>query len=161
MSVAGDGSFEPITVTGLTKKTTLIAAIASRDGTRAALVVRRGPRTGLLLARVVRSSGGAAGIVISEPVRVESRLVEVVEVAWSGADTLAVLGSESAGSLQVFDIDLARGVSVPRGTAESPVTFAAAPGLPTLVGAADGLVYAFTAGAWQERVRGSSPTYPG
>ena len=161
VSVAGDGSFEPITVTGLTKKSTLIAAIPSRDGTRAALVVRRGPRTGLLLARVVRSSGGATSIVISEPVRVESRLVEVVEAAWSGADTLAVLGSESAGSLQVFDIDLARGVSVPHGTAESPVTFAAAPGLPTLVGAADGLVYAFTAGAWQERVRGSSPTYPG
>lgn len=161
VSVAGDGGFEPITVSGLTRRTSLIAAIPSRDGTRAALVIRRGPRTGLMLARVVRSSGGATSIVINEPIRVESRLVEVVDAAWSGADTLSVLGSESAGSLQVFDIDLARGVSTPRGTADSPVTLAAAPGLPTLVGGADGLVYAFTTGAWQERVRGSSPTYPG
>ncbi len=161
VSVGGDGSFEPITVTGLTKRTTLIAAIPSRDGTRAALVIRRGPRTGLLLARVIRSSGGATSIVINEPIRVESRLVEVVDAAWSSADSLAVLGSESAGSLQVFDIDLARGVSTSRGTVEQPVTVAAAPGLPTLVGSADGLVYAFTTGAWQERVRGSSPTYPG
>lgn len=161
VSVAGDGSFEPITVSGLTKRTSLIAAIPSRDGTRAALVIRRGPRTGLLLARVIRSSGGATSIVINEPIRVESRLVEVVDAAWSGANTLAVLGSESAGSLQVFDIDLARGMSTPGGTADFPVTVAAAPGLPTLIGAADGLVYAFTTGAWQERVRGSSPTYPG
>ena len=110
---------------------------------------------------MIRSSGGATSIVINEPIRVESRLVEVVDAAWSGANTLSVLGSESAGALQVFDIDLARGVSVPRGTPDSPITVAAAPGLPTLVGAADGLVYGFTTGAWQERVRGSSPTYPG
>jgi hypothetical protein len=161
VSVAGDGSFEPITVSGLTKRTTLIAAIPSRDGTRAALVIRRGPRTGLLLARVIRSSGGATSIVINEPIRVESRLVEVVDAAWSGADSLSVLGSESAGSLQVFDIDLARGVSTSRGTVDQPVTVAAAPGLPTLVGSADGLVYAFTTGEWQERVRGTSPAYPG
>ena len=161
ISVAGDGAVEPITVSGLTRRTSLVAAIPSRDGTRAALVIRRGPRTGLLLARVIRSSGGATSIVINEPIRVESRLVEVVDAAWSGANTLSVLGSESAGALQVFDIDLARGVSVPRGTPDSPITVAAAPGLPTLVGAADGLVYGFTTGAWQERVRGSSPTYPG
>ena len=161
VSVAGDGSFEPITVSGLTKRTTLIAAIPSRDGTRAALVIRRGPRTGLLLARVIRSSGGATSIVINEPIRVESRLVEVVDAAWSSADSLSVLGSESAGSLQVFDIDLARGVSTSRGTVDQPVTVAAAPGLPTLVGSADGLVYAFTTGEWQERVRGTSPAYPG
>ena len=30
-----------------------------------------------------------------------------MDAAWSGADTLSVLGSESAGTLQVFDIDLA------------------------------------------------------
>jgi hypothetical protein len=160
ISVAGDGSFEPITVSGLPKRTALIAAIPSRDGTRAALIVRRGPRTGLLLARVVRSSGGATSIAINGAIRVESRLVEVVDASWSGANTLSVLGSESAGSLQVFDIDLARGVSVPRGTPDSPVSVAAAPGLPTLVGSSNGLVYAFTTGAWAEQVRGTSPTYP-
>jgi hypothetical protein len=161
LSIEGDGTSERITVSGLARRTTLIAAIPSRDGTRAALIIRRGPRTGLLLARVIRSSGGATSIVIDEPIRVESRLVEVVDAAWSGANTLAVLGSESAGSVQVFDVDLARGVSTPRGTIKAPVSIAAAPGLPTLVGASDGLVYAFSAGSWQERVRGTSPTYPG
>jgi len=161
LSVADDGSSEPITVTGLSKRTTLISAIPSRDGTRAALVIRRGPRTGILLARVIRSSGSATSIAVEEPIRVESRLVEVVDAAWSGADSLAVLGSESAGSLQVFDVDIARGSSSPSGTPEAPVTVAAAPGLPTLIGAADGLVYQFTTGAWAERVRGSSPAYPG
>jgi hypothetical protein len=161
IAVGGDGSYEPITVSGLAPRSTLIAAIPSRDGTRAALVVRIGPRTGLLLGRVIRTLGGTASISIDEPIRVESRLVEVVDVGWSGADTLSVLGSESAGSLQVFDIDIARGTSSSRGTPEAPVSLAAAPGLPTLVGAADGLIYEATGGTWIERLRGTSPAYPG
>lgn len=161
IAVAGDGTFEPITVTGLARRTTLIAAVPSRDGTRAALVVRRGPRTGLLLARVIRGSGGATSITVNAPVRVESDLVEVVDVAWSGANTLAVLGSTAPGSLQVFDVSIAVGTVTARGTPVDPVSLAAAPGLPTLVGAADGLVYELLAGAWIERVRGLSPTYPG
>jgi hypothetical protein len=99
--------------------------------------------------------------VVDAPVRIESRLVEVVDAAWSGAETVSVLGSESAGTLQVFDVDIARGALTSNGAPEAPVSVGAAPGLPTLVGAADGLVYEFTAGAWVERVRGSSPTYPG
>ena len=93
--------------------------------------------------------------------RVESRLAEVSDVAWSGADTLSVIGSESAGSIQVFDVDLARGAVAPNGSPQAPVSVAAAPGRPTLVGAADGLVYESIAGTWTERVRGSAPTYPG
>jgi hypothetical protein len=161
LAVSSDGTAEPITVDGLSRRTTLIAAIPARDGARAALVIRRGPRTGLLLARVIRTAGSSSRIVVDEPVRIESRLVEVVDAAWSGADTLSVLGSESAGTLQVFDIDIARGSSVPVGTPIAPLTVGAAPGLPTLVGAADGLVYELTAGAWVERVRGSAPAYPG
>lgn len=160
-AISGDATAEPITVKGLSRRTTLLSAIPSRDGTRAALIVRRGPRTGILLARVVRTAGSSSRITVDAPIRVESRLVEVVDAAWSGADTLSVLGSESAGTLQVFDIDLARGISITRGTPEAPLSVGAAPGLPTLVGAADGLVYEFTAGSWAERVRGSSPTYPG
>lgn len=161
ISVQGDGTYEPITVTGLSKRTKLIAAVPSRDGTRAVLLIRRGPRTGILLARVVRSSGGATSVTISEPVRVEGRLVEVLDVSWSGADTLSVIGSESLGALQIFDVDIARATLTTLGTPELPLTLAAAPGLPTLVGAADGLVYVYDAGAWRERVRGSSAAYPG
>ncbi|MDO8309915.1 MAG: LpqB family beta-propeller domain-containing protein [Actinomycetota bacterium] len=161
ISVAGDGAFEKITVEGLSRRTSLIAAIPSRDGTRAALIVRRGPRTVLLLARIVRSSGRATSILVDGPIRVESNLVEVIDVAWSGADSLSVLGSESPGSVQVFDVDIATGVSAARGTPEGPVSVGAAPGLPTLIGSADGLVYGYVTGSWQERVRGLSPTYPG
>lgn len=161
VSVTSDGTSTPIPVSGLSKRTVLLAAIPSRDGTRAALIIRRGPRTGLLLARVIRSAGASTRIAVNEPIRVESRLVEVLDAAWSGADSLSVLGSESAGSVQVFEVSIARGSSTSQGSPEAPLTVGAAPGLPTLVGAADGLVYEFTSGLWVERVRGSSPAYPG
>lgn len=150
-----------IVVQGLAGRPELRAVVPSRDGTRAALIVRRGPRTELLLARVIRSSGTASGITLEAPLRVESRLAEVADVAWASAETLVVIGSESAGSLQAFEVDLARGSVVAYGAPEAPLSIAAAPGLPTLVGAADGLVYEWSSGTWIERVRGSSPTYPG
>lgn len=161
LAISADGTAESISVTGLANRTTLVSVVPSRDGTRAALVIRRGPRTGLLLGRVIRASGGATTIAVNEPIRVESRLVEVVDASWSSADTISVLGSESPGSLQVFDVDIARGSTTTLGTPEAPVSIAAAPGLPALVGAADGLVYEFGLGTWLERVRGSSPGYPG
>ncbi len=161
IAVSPDGTSKPIIVEGLTGRAELRAAVPSRDGTRAALVVRRGPRTEVLLARVDRSTLSPSGVRVEAPVRVESRLAEVVDVAWSGADALTVLGSESAGSLQVFEIDLARGTVIAVGSPEAPVNVGAAPGLRTLVGAADGLVYELDAAVWSERVRGSAPTYPG
>ena len=160
-AVSSAGLSRAIKVQGLTGRAVIQSVLPSRDGTRAAMVVRRGPRTELLLARVIRSSVSASGITIEAPVRVESRLAEVGDVAWSGADTLSVIGSESAGSIQVFDVDLARGAVRPNGSPQAPVSVGAAPGEPTLVGAADGLVYESIAGTWTERVRGSAPTYPG
>lgn len=161
VAVTAAGLSRGISVQGLPGRSVLLAAVPSRDGTRAALIVRRGPRSELLLARVIRSTLSASGITVEAPVRVESRLADVVDVAWSGADSLSVIGSESAGSLQVVDIDLARGALAPNGAPEAPVSVGSAPGQPTLVGAADGLVYEFVGGTWVERVRGSSPTYPG
>lgn len=159
--VSADGSEQPVVVSGLGRRASLIAAVPSRDGTRAALVVRRGARTQLLLGRIVRAAVGTARLAVTAPIKVESTLVEVVDAAWSSADTISVLGGQSAGSLQIFDIDLASGAATALGSPQAPVTVASAPGLPTLVAAADGLVYENTAGAWQERLRGSSPTYPG
>lgn len=161
IEVSPDGTSRAVSIEGLAGRAELRAAVPSRDGTRAALIIRRGPRTEVLLARIDRSTLSPSGLRVEEPVRVESRLAEVVDVAWSGADTLTVLGSESAGSLQVFEIDLARGATIPVGSPEAPVNVGAAPGLRTLVGAADGLVYELDAALWSERVRGSAPTYPG
>jgi hypothetical protein len=161
LSIESNGTAEAVTVSGLGRRGQLIAAAPSRDGTRAALIVRRGPRTMLLLARIVRTAGSSSRITVDAPVRVESTLAEVVDVAWSSADTLSALGTENAGTLQIYDVSLARGTAVARGGPDAPVTVGAAPGLPTLVGSANGLVYEFTAGEWSERVRGSAPTYPG
>ena len=152
----------PIEVGGLASGDVLRAAIPSRDGTRAALLVESGPRTDLLLARIVRTSPtGRVGIEVQEPIRVESKLVEVVDVAWSSADSLAVLGSESVGTLQVIDVSIGRGSLFTQGAPEGPVSLAAAPGLPTLVAAADGVIYDNTSGTWSGRVNAASPAYPG
>ncbi len=158
--VQADGTALPVAVGGLGKRVRLVAAVPSRDGTRAALIVRRGPRAGLLVARVVRGPA-SGGLTIDAPVRVETRLAEVVSVAWAGSTELAVLGAESAGALQVFDVSLGRGTLVPRGAPATPLVVAATPGRPTLVGSGDGLVYEFDAGAWVEAVRATSPAYPG
>ena len=152
----------PIDVGGLASGDVIRAAVPSRDGTRAALLVESGPRTNLLLARIVRTSPtGRVGIEVQEPIRVESKLVEVVDVAWSSADSLAVLGSESVGTLQVIDVSIGRGSLFTQGAPEGPVSLAAAPGLPTLVAAADGVIYDNTSGTWSGRVNASSPAYPG
>ncbi len=161
IAVSPDGTSRSVSVEGITGRAQLRAAVPSRDGTRAALIIGRGPRTELLLARIDRSTLSPAGLRVEEPVRVESRLDEVVDVAWSGSDSLTVLGSESAGSLQVFEIGLARGATIPVGAPEAPVSVGAAPGLRSLVGSADGLVYQLDAATWSERVRGAAPTYPG
>lgn len=151
----------PVAVEGLPRNGRLIAAVPSRDGTRAALIVREPQRATVLVARIVRT-GTAEGAPISldAPIRVENRLAEAVDVAWSGADSLAVLGSESAGSLQVYDISLGRGALTPRGTPEAPISLAAAPGLPLLVAAADGVVYDNSGVGWQGRANAASPAYP-
>lgn len=151
----------PIEVQGLGPGDVLQAAVPSRDGTRVALLVGSGPRTNVYLARVVRPSAtGRVGVLVQEPIRVESKLVEVLDVAWSSADSLAVLGSESAGTSQVYEVTIGRGSLLPQGAPESPVSLAAAPGLPTLVGAADGVVSDNTTGSWSGRVNARAPTYP-
>ncbi len=152
----------PIRVEGLTESDVLTAAVPSRDGTRAALLVQSGARSYVYLARIVRTSTAArVGITVQAPIRVESRLVEAVDVAWSSADSLAVLGSESAGSLQVVEVNIGRGSILAQGSPEGPISVAAAPGLPTLVAAADGVVYDNTTGTWSGRVNATSPAYPG
>ena len=152
----------PVTVQGLASKATVQLLVPSRDGTRAAVVVRRGPRTTLYLARLIRpSQTNVIGLVVDAPIRVEAKLAEVVDASWSSAESLAVLGSESAGSLQVYEVDLSRGLVLAQGSPEAPVSLASAPGLPTLTSAADGLVYEGSSGAWSQLLSGTSPAYPG
>lgn len=151
----------PIAVVGLPREAQVTGAVPARDGTRAALVVRDRTRTALLVARVLRGSpDGATEIVLSSPIRVENRLTEVIDVVWAGSNSLLVLGSEGAGVLQVFDVDVARGVVRPQGSPDVPVGVAAAPGLPSLAANADGVVFELDAGAWVPRAAGLTVTYP-
>ena len=157
--VDADGTLTPVPISGLPADAQVRMAIPSRDGTRVALIVSRGPRNQLLVGRIVRPSpNGAASV--SAPVRVESSLAEVLDVAWGGADSLAVLGSVEAGALQALEVRLASGAVSGLGSPEGPISVAAAPGLATLVAAADGSVYELVSGSWLPRARGTAPTYP-
>lgn len=157
--VDDDGTLTPVAMSGLPADAQVRMAVPSRDGTRVALVVSRGPRNQLLVGRIVRPSpNGAASI--SAPVRVESSLAEVLDVVWAGADSLVVLGSVETGALQAVEVRIASGTVTGLGSPEGPISVAAAPGLPTLVAAADGEVYALVSGDWQPRARGTAPTYP-
>lgn len=154
-----DGTITPVPVTGLPADAQVRMAVPSRDGTRVALIVSRGPRNQLLVGRIVRPSPNGEAT-ISAPVRVESSLAEVLDVAWAGADSLVVLGSVEAGALQAVEVRIASGSVNGLGAPEGPISVAAAPGLETLVAAADGEVYALVSGDWQPRTRGTAATYP-
>lgn len=156
--VRTDGSVTRVPVDGLPKDATVLGIAVARDGTRAALTVRTGTRTGLLLARIVQRG---TALRLSAPIRVESRLTDVLDVAWSDADELAVLGSDGAAAVQAFSVDTARGRVRALGAPEEAQTIAAAPGRPILVGAADGRLYQLSAGTWRPRTTASAPAYPG
>jgi hypothetical protein len=155
------GRFSSVDIAALPPNSVVTTAVPSRDGTRVALVVQGAERTTLQLARIVRGAGDGSGSRIEAPIRVESRLADVVDVAWAGPNTLAVLASESAGTLQVYEVALGRGIALGLGSPEAPLSLAAAPGLPTLVSGADGVIYDSTAGTWSGRANGTSPAYPG
>jgi len=151
----------PISVIGLPQESQLIAAYPSRDGTRAALVVRESGKTSVFLARILRGAPDTStDVVLSSPIRIENRLTEVLDIAWAGANSLLVLGSEGAGVLQVFDVDLARGLVRQQGAPDLPAAIAAAPGLPNLAVNSDGVVFELDLGSWIPRSNGVTVAYP-
>lgn len=161
LAILPDGSRAPVLVLGLTSAEELIAAVPSRDGTRAALILRGATGTFLRIARVLRTAPAApTDVVLSAPIRVENRLSDVLDVAWAAPNSLLVLGSEGAGLVQVFEIDLARGTVRSKGSPSEPVGVAAAPGLPSLAVSAEGEVFAFDTGSWTQRTNGAAATYP-
>ena len=153
-----DGVATSVPVEGLAPRTTIQSIALSRDGTKAALVTRRGARATLLLAVVTPRE---AGISLSSPVRVESRLSDFVDVAWSDADRLVTIAAEGAEDRQVYEIDLKRSSVRGLGAPAEPIRLAAGPGLPILVGTAEGVVVSGSGSNWQVIATGSNPAYPG
>jgi len=137
----------------------LVSASVSRDGTRIALLVSRGTRVEPLLARVERSGDSVR---VASPRRIERVLTEALDLAWSDAGTLAVLGASGASSLEVLLLDVGssrmRRIAAP----EEAVTVAAAPGpgRPLLVGAGAS-IFRNAASSWTRLTDALYPVYPG
>jgi len=160
-AVAPDGTPQSVDVLGLPKRARLVKVLPSRDGTRAVVLFRRGGRVNMVLSRIVPAMGSAGAIQVDQPQLIETSLVDVADVAWANADSLAVLGSQTVGSVQVVLVDVATGSTIAQGAPDQATQIAAASGFPTLVASANGLVYQFVGGAWRERIRAASPAYPG
>ncbi|MDO8732802.1 MAG: LpqB family beta-propeller domain-containing protein [Actinomycetota bacterium] len=153
------GPIKDISVTGMPYGATLVKAVPSRDGARAALIIRKSGTTSVYLARIERN--------VETNVRVISGLrpfsptaTGVLDLDWSSANSLAFIGRIGNGDVQAFDLDLASGALAPQGGPENPESIAAAPGLPVLIAAKNGLIYQLDAGTWTVRTPGWSPAYP-
>ena len=153
------GPLKDIPIEGMPSGSSLVKAVPSRDGTRVALILSSSGRTSVYLAR------------IEQDVETDARTISglrsfapsasgILDIDWSSANSLAFIGRSGNGDLQAFDLDLASGVLIPQGGPDDPETIAAAPGLPVLIAAGDGIVYQLDAGTWTERAPGRSPSYP-
>jgi hypothetical protein len=133
------------------------AVSVSRDGTRLAMLVRRGSVVEPWIARIERSSG----IAVAAPQRVTTQVVEAVDLAWLDADTLAVLGSTGESPLDLLEVRL--GSSRMRTTVtpgSAVVTVAAAPDRPVLLGDTDA-TWRATAPSWTVVPNVTDAVYPG
>jgi hypothetical protein len=161
-TLLSNGEAFDIEIDGLETGAFVQSVVPSRDGTRAALIVSTETGSVLLIARVDRPSpANATQIRLEKPIRVESKLSVVTGLAWSSANTIALIGSETAGTLQIYEINLGRGDIQAQGSPTDPVSIAAAPGLATLVTSADGSIYENSTGTWIGRISGTATAYPG
>ncbi len=135
----------------------LLSAAVSRDGTRLALLVRRGTRVEPMIARIERFGDTVR---VMAPRRTESIITEAIDLAWEDADTLAVLGTSGASSLEVLQLDVGSPHLRRFGAPEGSVTLAAAPGRPLLVGTGKS-VFRNTGSTWTRVGDAQYPVYPG
>jgi len=153
-----DGTTYTVPIDGLSAKATVESIAISRDGTRAALIVRRGERSFVMVAVIALREGQPR---LQSPVRVDNRLNSVTDVAWADSETLAVLGADGAATPAVYLIDMARLQVRSIGAPAEPVRVGAAPGAAILSSTVEGWIYTFTNGPWLREVRATSPAYPG
>jgi len=156
--VDDEGRGVVIPVDGLHPKAELESVSVSRDGTRVALTVRRGPRTFIMLAIVTVREDVAR---VESPVRVDNRLTTVIDVAWADDDRLVAVAVEGAGNTAIYEIDLTRWQVRSLGAPPGVVRVAAAPGGPILAATSERRIWTYTVGPWRPGPRGSSPAYPG
>jgi hypothetical protein len=135
----------------------LLAVSITRDGTRAALLVRQGARVEPMVARIGRTG---ESVQVAAPVRVETALSAAVDLAWQDATTLVVLGTVGASALEVVSITLGSARVGRSGAPEGAVSLAAAPVRPVLVGTPES-TFTAVGTSWENLGPLRDPAYPG
>ena len=136
----------------------ITAVAVSRDGTRLAMLVRRGSVVEPWVARIERSGDA---LKVASPRRVTGAVIEAVDVAWLDADTLSVLGSSGQNALEVLELGVGSARTRRSAAPDSrATTIAAAPDRPVLLG--DGTsTWRATAPSWTLVAGVTDAVYPG
>lgn len=137
--------------------------VVAPDGVRVALVYEADGAGRLAQALVIPRDDGS--VELSQVRDIPLGEVDGVDVAWTSATALALLG-ESSGDVEPYLVELANGVLSSRGQVEGAVSIAASPGEPLVVGSRtdDDTAVVLRQDALQEWVPvadAQAPTYPG
>ena len=131
----------------------------SRDGARVVLVASDGSGPGtLLLGRVQRDTGVP---IVAGLQRVESELVDVLDVGWADDVTLLVVGRRDAEPVQSFTVGIDGDSLRTSGVVPALRTVAAAPNRPFLAGTASRTLWIDRGNGWRAYLPGGTPVYPG
>lgn len=132
----------------------------SRDGTRVAVGLSVPGAADQLRVGFVERSGTA--VRVRSLRRVAPQLSVVADVAWAGADSVAVLGQENSAVPQAYLVTVDGYAVEDRGAVPNrAVSLTAARNLNLFVGTATGQVFEAVGRQWVGRGRGQDPTYPG
>lgn len=150
----------------------VIAFAVSRDGVRAAAIVRdRAGRAHLMLATIDRSAQQPARVMLGparEVVTAQVTLQTMTRLAWASPTVLAVLGRVPSGDARPYEVAI-DGSQISEAAVilpTTPISLAASPtqDVPLVIGNAERRLYLFTADRWLPvggTVRLKAPTYPG
>ncbi|GAA3759861.1 hypothetical protein HDA32_004763 [Spinactinospora alkalitolerans] len=157
------GGTDPIEVTAPELSDRTVTRLrASRDGTRVALLTEDGENSQVLVGRVVYDD---AGVLLQAFLPLATDLNDVSDLAWRGADQLAVLGQKERAAVQAHLVPLdgsTQSTSAGATTGVDMKSIAAAPGQPLLAGTEDDYVSMTNDRLMWERVTdGTNPVYPG
>lgn len=141
---------------GFSAGSVIVDLALAPDDSRAALIVQRGPRRVLMLARVMVTD---AAVTISGPRRIESLLTDVRSVGWSSSVDIAALAASGVGDPHVFIVNIGHGIARDQGAPSTTVSMAAAPGEPIVVTTSANRLYTLIAGSWAAGAYGSKPVY--
>jgi len=145
----------------------VVGIALSSDGMRAALQVRLGGHTLVVVARVERRGDDVR---LADPRRIEAALTDVTDAAWASSTDLAILGTSGAAEPSLLVADFGPTTSRVASPPAGAVALAAAPQRPLavatqLTGATAGgrvgasEIWIQVAGSWVLRAGGSDPAY--